>query len=163
MIRRVLTIALLGAVALQSQVCKAQVSQQGKSAAVSRAVDDLWARAEDGLKKGDVAALAALYSDDAMIVDPLSPTATGRAQIEANLKQMFASTKFLGMTHRRTGLEVSGNLAVENGTAEQTFQESGKAPQSVEFRYTLVFKNVNGKWLVLRDVSTPMPATSAAK
>lgn len=160
MARRLLTIALLAAVALSSQVSNAQVSQQGKTAAVSRAVDDVWARAVDGLKKGDVAALTAVYTNDAMIVEPDSPTTTGRAQIAANLKQMFASTKFLGMTHTRTALEVSGNLAVENGTVVQTFQESGKAPQKVERRYTLVFKNVNGKWLVLRDVSTPMPPTA---
>ena len=161
--RRLLILAQLGAVALSARVTSAQISQQGKTAAVSRAIDEFWGRAADVLKKGDVAGATAMYTDDAMIIEPSSPTAAGKAEIEAYLKQGFASLKVLNLTHTQTALEVFGNLAVENGTFDETFQEPGKPPRTVQSRYTLVFKNVNGKWLALRDVSTPMPPTSPAK
>src|SRR5436305_15311977 len=98
MTRCLLTLAMLGAVSLAPRVRNAQASQQGKTAAVGRAIDDLWAHAVDGMKKADAVALTALYTEDAMIIEPDSPTATGRAEIEANLKQAFASAKFLDMT-----------------------------------------------------------------
>ena len=163
MTRRLLTIALLGAAVLSPLVSNAQVSQQGKTAATSRAIDDVWARADAGLKRGDAHGVAALYTEDAIIIDPSSPTTVGRAQLEANLKQAFASIKFLSLTRKQTALDVSGDLAVETGTLEQTIQESGKAAQKTPYRYILVLKNVNGKWLVLRDIAAPMSPTSPTK
>lgn len=95
-----------------------------------------------------------------MLLDPSAPTIRGRANIEKFYKSLLATTKLLDVARTQTGWEVSGNLAVENGTYTQRVQEAGKPSSEVTDRYTVVFKNVNGRWLVSRDIATPMPANA---
>lgn len=143
-------------------VCaNAQAAQQGNTSAVKRAIEELWVRVIAADKKGDASAVAAIYTDDAMLIDPESPTVTGKANIEKFYRDVLATNKVLDVTRSSNGLEVSGNLAVETGTYTQRVQEAGKSPKEVQARYTVVFKNVNGHWRVSRDVSTPMPTDTA--
>jgi uncharacterized protein (TIGR02246 family) len=138
---------------------KAQVKQQGATkASVKAAIDAVWDKAILASKRGDAAMMATIYTPDVMLIDPTMATVSGRDSVVSLLRGMFATTKFVDETHQQTALEVSGDLAVENGTYTQTMQERGKAPASVSGRYTLVFRNVNGQWLVLRDITTPNPA-----
>jgi len=158
---RALISALVVALLSPGYRASAQVAQQGKTSAVKRAIDDLWARVIAADKKGDAAAVAAIYAEDATVIDPGSPTVSGKANIEKFYRDGFASTKILDITRTPTSLEVSGNLAVETGTYTQRVQEAGKGPTEVQARYTVVFKNVSGHWRVLRDVATPMPGQTA--
>lgn len=158
---RALIIALVIALVGSGSHASAQVAQQGKTTAVKHAIDELWARAIAADKKGDAAAVAAIYADDASVIDPESPTVTGRANIEQFYRDAFASTKVLDVARKPTSFEVSGDLAVETGTYTQRVQEVGKAPTEAQARYTVVFKNVSGHWRVLRDVATPMPGQTA--
>jgi uncharacterized protein (TIGR02246 family) len=137
---------------------RAQVNQQGTTkASVKAAIDGLWDKAILASKKGDAATMATIYAPDVMLIDPTMATVAGRDNVVKLLADMFATTKFVDETHQQTALEVSGDLAVENGTYTQTTQERGKAPQSVSGRYTLVYRNVNGQWFVIRDIATPNP------
>jgi uncharacterized protein (TIGR02246 family) len=156
-------LALVVALAATSST-QAQVKQQGGTgaAAAKAAVEATWAAATAATKKGDVAGLLALYTPDAIVLDPAASTVRGRAAIEKYLKDTFAAVKFVDMTHKTDSFEVYGDAAVETGTYVQTIQEKGKSPARVEGRYTIVFKNVNGQWLAHRDVSVPMPAAPGA-
>ncbi|HEX4681402.1 MAG TPA: SgcJ/EcaC family oxidoreductase [Gemmatimonadaceae bacterium] len=137
---------------------KAQVKQEGTAkASVKAAIDALWDKAILASKKGDAETMATIYTPDVMLIDPTMPTVVGRDNVVKLLRDMFATTKFVDETHQQTALEVSADLAVENGTYTQTTQERGKTPQSVSGRYTLVFRNVNGQWFVIRDITTPNP------
>ena len=82
---------------------------------------------------------------------------SGRANIETMMKEWFATSKFLGLTRQPIAFEQYGDVAIENGTASASMQENGKPVTKSDGRYTIVWKNVNGKWLVHRDVTTPMP------
>jgi uncharacterized protein (TIGR02246 family) len=135
----------------------AQVAPAGKTQSVQRAIDDVWARVIAADKKGDAAALAANYTEDAMVIDPSAPTISGRANIEEFYRSLLATTKLLDVRRTQTSLEVSGNLAVENGTYTHRVQQGSNPPIESTDRYTVVFRNVNGRWLVSRDIATPMP------
>jgi len=154
---RLFVASLLVLVVGSSPPARAQVGTGHKAGSVQRAIEEVWARVIDADKKGDAVALAANYAEDAMLIDPSAPTITGRANIEKFYKDLLASVKLLDVNRTQTSLEVSGNLAVENGTYTHRFQQAGKAPLESTDRYTVVFKNVSGRWLVSRDVATPMP------
>lgn len=154
---RLLLETLFVALAATPFSANAQVAPSGKTTAVKRDIEQVWRRVIEADKKGDAAAVAAVYAEDAMIIDPVAPTVTGKANIEKFYKDALATTKVLEVTRTQTGFETSGNLAVENGTYIQRVQENGKSPAEVSARYTIVFKNVNGRWLVSRDVATPLP------
>lgn len=150
-------VALVTAAQLGAQGTRA-VRQQGTAAATTKAaINKVWDDAVATFKTGDASAIAAMYTPDAVMIDPAMATVTGRANIEKVMKGMFATTKLVGMTHKSDGISVIGDVAIDNGTYEQTLQEKGKAPMTVRARYTLVFTQVEGKWLVHRDVSTPLP------
>lgn len=149
--------ALVVALAAAPCVAHGQVKPQGTAATVEHAIDELWSRVIDADKRGDAGALAANYASDAMVVDPSSPTVAGRANIETMYKEVFGKMKLLDVSRTRTSLESSGDLAVETGTATHRVQQGANAPTQFTERYTIVFKNVKGRWLVFRDVTTPMP------
>jgi len=139
----------------------AQAKPQGAPtsiAAARRAIDALWTKSIAAAKAGDAAALTAMYTADAVLIDPSMPTITGRAKIGKMFRDLFATTKLVDYSHVETAFDVSGggDLAVENGTYTETVQERGKPPAPASARYTLVFKKVNGQWLIARDVATPM-------
>lgn len=158
--RRMLTaIALL---VLSQSVAQAQagtVKQQGgTSGAVAKAaITKMWDDLITAGKRGDAAALGAFYTDDAMIIDPSMPTAAGRANIIDLYKSMMAGMKFIDNKITTTSLEVFGDVAVQNGTYTVTLQEKGKAPANTTARFEAVLRNVNGKWLIHRDITIPMP------
>ena len=160
MSRRLMHAAAVAALTVTAVAAGAQVvKEQGSSAAAAKAaINRHWDDVIATFKAGNPAALAALYTTDAMMVAPTMATVTGRVNIEKIFKDWTPTTKFIDMTRKPAALEVYGDIAIENGTNAQTLQEKGKAPMKVEQRYTIVFKKINGKWLVHRDVSTPMPA-----
>ena len=159
MIRRSLALASF-AFTFQALAAGAQVKQQGgNGSSIHTAINKAWDDAAATFKSGNTSAMGALYTDDAMMLQPGMPTVSGRANIEKVLKGFMAGTKFVDMTHKSSGIFVTGDIAIDNGTYTQTLQEKGKPPMTVDARYELVFKNVNGKWLVLRDVTVPMPPT----
>ncbi|MEP6992308.1 MAG: nuclear transport factor 2 family protein [bacterium] len=167
MSRRSLAIALLAAVAAVGSVAVAQapgaVKQQGATAesAARAAINRTWDDVMVAAKAGDAATLGALYTDDAIMIDPSMPTITGRANIEKMIRSWLATARLIDMTRTSSGIDVFGDIAIDNGTITQTVQEKGKAPMKVRSRYTMVFRNVNGRWLTLRDVTTPMPPARA--
>ena len=68
------------------------------------------------------------------------------------------------MTRQETSFEQYGDIAIAMGTYTHTFREKGKAaPTRADGRYTLILKNMDGKWLLPRDISTPLPPPAARK
>ena len=131
-----------------------------RSDSATRGLEEGWSRAAEALKKRDAAAIAALFTEDATLIDPSMSTVSGRANLETTYRDIFSSTTFLDMTHEQNELTVSGDLAVESGLYTQTTRDPGKAPTSSTARYLMVWKYVDGRWLVLRDATIPLPTDS---
>jgi len=139
-----------------------QVRQQGdRSAAARAAIDHAWDLVAERARSSDATGVAALYAPDAMMIDTGIPTLSGRPAIEQAMRQLFTTSRFVSMTHQQTSIEIDGDIAIENGIIAPTWQENGKEPVTTTERYTVIWKRVNGNWLLFRDVGTPMPPASA--
>jgi uncharacterized protein (TIGR02246 family) len=109
--------------------------------------------------KHDAKALAALWSPEAVYIDPeTGEEAVGREEIEKD----FAST-FADLTDAKLEISVesikflSPNVAVENGTA-RIIRPNGEPDESA---YSALFVKRDGKWLLDRvtEEETPAPPT----
>ena len=161
MTAKLLAVFLLAVVPASASVARAQsMAPSDGAGSAKRGIDEAWVRAAEALKKGDAASLAALYTSDAMVIGPDGPTTSGMANIEKDMKGMFAASKYLDITRQATVLDVSGDLAVDTGVYTITAQQQGKPPAKATMRYVMVWKRVKGKWLLHREMLSPMPAGS---
>jgi uncharacterized protein (TIGR02246 family) len=112
-----------------------------------QAVTDRWLAA---MRKNDSTAVAATYTEDAMLFPPGALAVQGRSAI----------AHFLGQFPKITGFDISlkemeghGNLAYTRGTYEVTLAPPGaKSPVKDKGKFMEIRrKEADGSWLVLRD------------
>ena len=121
-------------------------------------IEKLGAAFTDAFNRGDIAAVAAMYSDDAMVFPPDSDMVQGRSAIET----MWKGTRDSGMKDLAfTVLDVhsSRDLAVEAGKADFKIQTANQAePSSQTVKYVVVWKRQkDGAWKLFRDIWNSMP------
>ena len=120
-----------------------------------RAAVGLYVAAFNG---GDAKALAALWSPEAVYMNPISgQQVIGRAEIEKQFVGIFTELKGAKLEAQTDSVQlVSPNVAIEHGTAKVTGGE--QPPEQSE--YTAVYVKRDGQWLLDRvteeDVSTPL-------
>jgi ketosteroid isomerase-like protein len=104
--------------------------------------------------------VAALYTEDGMILAPNSEIVTGHANIEAFWQGAMDS----GVTELEIvpeEMEVRGDTAIERGHA-QLFLADGTSVDTI--KYILIWKQVNGEWLLHRDMwNSALPASAPAE
>lgn len=134
----------------------------GADEAAIRAQTTSWEKAYNA---GDAKGVAALYADDALLMPPNAPGASGKAAILAFLTKDIAGAKAAGVVfvlNPKTDVGVSGDMGWESGTYKATVKgavvETGK--------FLSVSKKKDGKWLYIRDTwnadAAPAPAAPAA-
>lgn len=100
--------------------------------------------------KSDVAAMAAVYTSDAAAYPANSEIVSGRDAIQNMWKAALDS----GITNIELGtaeVESSGDLAYETGTYVMKLKDGSVADRG---KYVVVWKRVNGQWLIHRDIWT---------
>ena len=116
---------------------------------------------------GDVKAVVALYTEDAVEMPPDEPLLKGRAAIEASYKKEFAemaAKKMKLATFTLTHLDTAaqGDIAHDVGTYTQTVTaEGGAKPMNETGKYVVLLKRQGGVWRVShaiynRDAAPPM-------
>ena len=126
-----------------------------------RAVNIAWFKAYNA---GDGAAVAALYTEDAVLSAPGAPAARGIASIrEFYVKDAaaFATAGLANVDGPTSDIGVSGDLAWQWGT----YKVTDKSGATVEVgKYLTVFQRKDGKWMIIRDTwnSDAAPAAPAA-
>jgi len=123
-------------------------------AAARSAIDAANAKFMDGIKRGDSAAIAALYADDAWVLPPNSEAVKGAA-----IAGMWGSVIRMGIKDAKFMTdEVTGNAEM---LAETAHYEMYGADNKLldKGKYVVVWKPVNGEWKLYRDIwNTSMPA-----
>jgi uncharacterized protein (TIGR02246 family) len=110
--------------------------------------------------RGDVAAVAAAYSDDAIAFPPDADMVRGRAAIHA-LWQGLRDAGAKSLSLSTVDVHSSGGLAAETGTAVLKIQPPGGAEQSQSVKYVVVWKRqADGSWKLFRDIWNAMPAAA---
>ena len=113
----------------------------------------------DAYNAGDVEKIVAMYAEDAVLMPPHAPVATGRAGIRAFLTTDTAAAKAAGvkLVPGAATAGVAGDTGWESGSF--TIAASGATVDSGS--YLSVARKSNGKWLLIRDIynsARPLPA-----
>ena len=110
--------------------------------------------------RGDLAAVAAMYAEDAIAFPPESDMVKGRAAIQELWKHAL-DTGVKSIEFEVVDVVSSGNLASETGIASLHVLAVGSQESIVKVKYIVVYKKVGGTWKLYRDIWNSM-ATPAA-
>jgi uncharacterized protein (TIGR02246 family) len=127
---------------------------QADKAAIDKVREDFIA----AFNAGDAAKVASLYSENVVAMGGSSPTAQGRAAIEANNKAMFDQfTTKISITPTVT--KASGDLGYDQGTytMELTPKSGGGKPMTEEGRYLVILQREADAWKLVADMDNKIP------
>jgi uncharacterized protein (TIGR02246 family) len=113
---------------------------------------------------GNAGAVAALYSDDGVLMPPNAPSARGVVAIKEAVAKEIAGAKKSGITLASGTVDevnVVGDMAWHSGSYVAK-DKGGKAVDTGKF--VEVWEKKNGKWRIVRDIwnSDAAPAAPAA-
>jgi uncharacterized protein (TIGR02246 family) len=109
-------------------------------------LNDVWTAA---FNKGDAAAVAALYTEDAYVLPPGSNMVKGRAAIEAFWRQA-AQQMTDGKLTTIDVLPLGRSAAREIGTV--TLKTKSQPPQEVVGKYVVVWRKIGRDWKLATDI-----------
>jgi uncharacterized protein (TIGR02246 family) len=109
-------------------------------------MNDVWTAA---FNKGDAAAVAALYAEDAYVLPPGSGMVKGRAAIEAFWRQAAQQMTDAKLTTIDV-LPLGRSAAREIGTV--TLKTKSQPPQEIVGKYVVVWRKVGREWKLATDV-----------
>jgi uncharacterized protein (TIGR02246 family) len=109
-------------------------------------LSDVWTAA---FNKGDAAAVAALYTEDAYVLPPGSAMVKGRAAIEAFWRQAAQQMSDAKLTTVDV-LPLGRSAAREIGTV--TLKSKSQPPQEVVGKYVVVWRKVGRDWKLATDI-----------
>ena len=113
---------------------------------------------EAAFNRGDLAALAALYTEDAMVLPPDSGTITGRSEIQRFWQGVWDSGARQA-TLRVQHVEGGGDLAAEVGAADLTVEADGDQTSTVPLKYVVVWRrHTGGPWQLAVDIWNSSPS-----
>ena len=149
-VRRLPTVAI--AVMMTLGVAAAAPAQDAARPAIDAANKKFLA----AFNEKDASGVAATYSPDANAFPPNAPIIKGRAAIQ-KMWQDVINSGITSISLVTVEVESGGNIAYESGTYEMKTQDGKVADKG---KYCVVWKNVNGQWMLHRDIwSTDMPAS----
>ncbi len=144
---------------LATSGCAQRVDVEAERAAISD-IPIEWSIAAEAK---DVERMVALYSDDASVLPPNAPPATGKEAIRKLWSQMVESPGFAGSA-QTTKLELSraGDLAYSVGTYVLKKNDLQGNPSTERGKWVLVCKKQpDGTWKVVIDIwNSDRPAAS---
>ena len=107
------------------------------------------------VKAKDANAIAALYTEDAVSMNPNAPAVVGREAIAKN-NQDFLKLSQLEMTGGPETIQVSddGTMAYDRGKYSMSWTDGKGKTIKDEGKYLEVLKKVDGKWKIVSDANS---------
>jgi uncharacterized protein (TIGR02246 family) len=139
----IFTLAMMSC-SLAAAIAADPVSQADEDAAIRKAVEAY----VQAFNKGDAKAVAAMWSPEAVYINPLSDEhVVGREAIEKQMLETFAETKGIKLEATTNSIQfISPGVAVEHGTAKLTVED-----ETLEnSEYTAVYVKRDHQWLLDR-------------
>ena len=108
--------------------------------------------------RGDMDAIAGMYTEQAMAFPPDAPVVTGRAA----LRRLWQSSREGGVDRvalRTESVEGSGELAVETGTGQLHVRAADGTLTKQHLKFVVVWRQEgDGVWRLHRDIWNSLPA-----
>lgn len=105
--------------------------------------------------RGDLDAVIALYTDDAVLLPPNEPVVSGKAAIRARYMRLFATTR-MDVRFEPIDVYVSGNLAYLRGrTVGRRISADGAKEEDLGNKFLMILERRNSAWLVARLMWSP--------
>ena len=147
------TPALVGTAVLTVFVAGTGLMAQRSSdanAAARAAMETVNKKFSDGAAKGDAALIASAYTQDAEAFPANAEMVKGRAAVQ-KMWQSVLDSGVSAFELNTSEVEAEGNLAYEVGTYALKTKDGKVADRG---KYCVVWKRVNGQWLLHRDIWT---------
>lgn len=116
---------------------------------VKAAIDSLWTGYAHASDSRDAAAFGALFTEDAALDYSGAPTVHGREAIQAHLASLYSAIDATGLRIVPDETKVSGPMAVQGGTFEESFLQKDKSMVQLG-RFTLVAEMEGRSWKIMR-------------
>jgi uncharacterized protein (TIGR02246 family) len=129
-----------------------RAAARGQTTGVAQ-ISERWAK-EWGAK--NLAAVIALYADDAVFLPSTGSRVTGRAAIR-DLFEKALATNTSNLHVRSKVTEQSGDLAYERGEYEETMTSAG-VTRSGQGNYLVILRRNGNQWLIVEHMWTDIPA-----
>ena len=97
--------------------------------------------------RGDATAVANLYTEDAQVIAPGSPVASGRPAIAA-FWQRSIDSGVKDLTLETAEVESAADLAYEAGIVRLVPKDGTTS----EARYVVIWRRIDGEWMLHRDI-----------
>jgi uncharacterized protein (TIGR02246 family) len=152
-VKPILLTLLLCAMTLTTACGGATTQQTATAPADPAPINNVRAQFQTAFNAGDAAAIAALYTDDAISLPDHHAALEGKAAIQQYLQGMFAQyTPNISITPGDT--EITGDIAHEHGTYSLTMTpKAGGNAMSENGKYLIVLKRqADGSWKVHHDM-----------
>jgi len=138
---------------------KKQAETEPDQSADLKAINDLTARDIEASKENDIDTLASLWTQDGVLIIPLSPPLVGKPAIRKMLEQQKVQAKDVETTaydERWEELRIIGDYAYEWGNISVTMElPGGKQGSHTVGAMRILQKQKDGEWLVARAIVTP--------
>jgi uncharacterized protein (TIGR02246 family) len=108
-------------------------------------------RFEEAVAKRDINAIANLYTADAVLLPTDGQIIKGREAIKRQLEPLVENG-LKSATSKSIKVEVNGDIATDIGYVSFHFQPPGGAIILTDLTYLVVWKKVDGQWLIHRDM-----------
>ncbi len=155
------------ALVLFISACGQQQTPPDTRAADESAIRDLDAQWSKTAGANDVDGTVSYYSDDASVLPPNAPVATGKQAIRAVWASFLVPGTSVSWQPTKVEVARSGDLAYAMGTYQSTMKDSRGKPVADHGKYVEVWKKqADGKWKTVADIfnsDVPPPAPPEKK
>ena len=138
------------------RVTLAQTSPvSGDSATVRQAIDAMNARFTSAFKRGDADSLIALYTPNAVQLNPNFPAWEGAPAIKQAFASFFNTMTIADASFTTHEIIIAGNKAIERGSyALRLKPKNGGAESTDRGKYVTTWeRQSDGSWKIIRDIS----------
>lgn len=113
----------------------------------------------EAVARGDAEAMAAVYTDDAVVLPPGGPPVEGREAIAELFRGMLAETALAAIDLESREVRVEGGTAYEVGRAHLTFRNA-EAETTTTAKYVVIWKRTDEGWRWHVDIWNEDPAAT---